>query len=1209
MKVIKAYSISLIKGCMSLCPGPYYLLLIFFLTFSFNVRLYPQDLPEYDEVVIFVGLQGYGGSEINCLVKDADLFIPVTDLFNFLRIKNDPSSDLETISGFFVNPEAKYVIDRTKNKITYQGKIFDLNVGDLIRTESNLFLRSTYFGKIFGLDCKFNFRALDVTVTSRLELPVIREMKQEEMRKNIARLKGEVRADTVIGRTYPLFQTGMADWSVYTSQEINGRSDTRVNLDLGAMIAGGEATASLYYNNSNTFNEKQQRYLWRYVNNDFSPLRQVIAGKIQTGAMSSIYNPVIGIQLTNTPTTYRRSFGTYTLADRTEPGWVVELYVNNVLVDFIKADASGFYTFQVPLVYGNSLVKLKFFGPWGEERTHEQTIVIPYNFLPEKTFEYIVSAGIVEDTAASRFSRASFNYGATRNLTLGGGAEYLSSISSQPFMPYVNASYRITNNFLVSGEYAPGVRAKGTLSYRLPSNMQLDIDYTWYDKEQKAIYYNYREERRAMLSVPIKIGKFTSFNRFSFNQIILPASKYTTGEWLISGSLFGVNTNLTTYAIFLGESDPYIYSNLSAAFRLPAAFTVMPQMQYSYNENKMLSAKMRIEKPVLKHGHLYISYEQNFRNDLRLAEAGMRYDFSFAQAGASIRRYDNRTSFIEYARGSLIHDRKTKYLGGDNRTNVGRGGITVAAFIDLNSNGRKDAGEPGAAGLNLRSSGGRIEISERDTVIRILGLEPYTSCFIELDPNSFDNVSWRLQKTTYNVIVDPDILKTIEVPVSITGEATGFVYIDEKGQRKGQGRMIVRFLDSKNTLAGTTLSEDDGYYSFFGLKPGIYTARIDTGQLKKLGMSSDPISRRFSIKGSIDGDIADGLDFTVRTLPADTTVKESVLPETPVATKDTSYLILHEMSEEVYTITEDSWAIQIGAFKSKEYAEGFKEMLERELGKEVQITVAGDYYRVRILDLPTRTEVDENVKKLNKLGFKELWIIHLLARQQQILLVPKTDSLAVVREIPLTEAEIAEMSLGAFRLRTEAAALSKGLSAPLTKKGIIEYRGRYYKLETPGQPILNPTILEAIDELLPDVGRFELRDEWYNPLRKMAVAEEPKSERMPITVEKAPVKSVQMVSVTSSLSGRLVYVEKPAATIPSVALQVAIFHKESQAIRAQKRIMSKLNLPVEIVKQWDYYHVLVTGFYSREETYPYYPELAGMGYPGITLIENFRRQK
>ncbi len=1211
MAGMKAYQVYLRSRSVPARSLPAIIALLTLLMIAGIMDLQAQSLPEYDEIAVTIEIPGLGAFEMDALIKNEQLYLPVINLFKFLKINTEPTSDLDVIKGYFSSPEATYIIDRKNQSVSYLGKSFDLAQDDIIKTETNIYLRAPWFGRIFGLDCNFSFRSLSVTLTPGIELPLIREMKQEEMRKNISKLRGDVKADTIIGRSYPAFKFGMADWGVYTSQEINGKADTRLNLALGSMIAGGEATASLYYNSSSPFDERQQRYLWRYVNNDFAPLRQVLAGKIQTGALSSLYNPVIGVQLTNTPTTYRRSFGTYLITDHTEPGWTVELYVNNILVDFVKADASGFFSFQVPLVYGNSLVKLKFFGPWGEERTREQNINIPYNFLPEKTLEYTLSAGIVEDSTASRFSRATVGYGVSRNLTVGGGAEYLSSVSDQPFMPFLNASYRLANNILVSGEYAPGVRAKGTLSYRLPSNIQFDLDYTWYDKEQKAILYNYREERKASLLIPLRIGKFSSFNRFSINQIILPSSKYTTGEWLITGSLLGVNANLTTYALFIEEVKPYVYSNMALVFKAPLGFTVMPQVQYSYSSNEVFSLKARLEKKVLRNGFMNISFERNFRNDMSLAEAGIRYDFSFAQAGASVRQYDDRTSFVQYARGSLVNDRKTKYLGADNRTNVGRGGISVIPFIDLNSNGHRDEGEPKAQGLNLRANGGRIEKRDRDTTIRILSLEPYTNCFIELDPNSFESISWRLRKTTYSVVVDPNILKTIEIPISVTGEATGYVKIDDGQIIRGQGRVIVRFSDDKSETVAVTLSENDGFYSYFGLNPGRYSVMIDTAHLRTLGMKSEPERIEFTIKGGIEGDVAGDLDFILTRIIKDTTAALPVLPVIPSPQADTSYLILHEMSEEVYTITEDSWAIQIGAFRSKEYAEGFKEMLERELGKEVQITVAGDYFRVRILDLKSRSEVDEYVTKLNKLGFRELWIIHLLARQQQIVLVSREDSLALVRTyepatgLPLTEEEIAAIGFEAFRLRSDAMALRKDLSAPLDRKRSFEPGGRYYVLETPDQPILDPEMLNAIRQLLPGFGEIDMSDEWVTPPLKIVPAEP--EEREVITVGKAPVIPFRTVSVTEKVPDNLAIEEKSAVKTPSVALQVAIYIKESQALKAQKKIMKKLNLPVEIVKQWEYYHVIVTGFHTREETYQFYPELAGLGYPGITLIENYRK--
>ncbi len=1213
MIVSKVYSGSNFKGGMLMAQVRRLKITIIILFILLPGKLISQDLPEYDEIPVSLEIPGVGGGEINALIKAEKLYLPVTDLFDFMKIRNVPSVGLETITGFFISPEATYEINRIENRILFQGKTFKLEDGDLIRTESNLYLKSSYFGKVFGLECIFNFRSLSVVVNTKLDLPVIREMRQEEMRRNLTRLKGETNADTVIGRNYPLFKFGMADWSAVSSQEINGKSDTRLNLSLGSMIAGGEGTAALYYSSTDPLSEKQQYYLWRYVNNDFAPLRQIMAGKIQANAVSSIYNPVVGVQLTNTPTTYRRSFGSYTLSDKTEPGWIVELYVNNVLVDYVKADASGFFNFEVPLVYGNSLVKLKFFGPWGEERTREQNINIPYNFLPEKTFEYTVSAGIVEDTLKSRFSRASLNYGVTRSLTLGGGAEYLSSVTSRPLMPYLNASLRVTNNLLLSGEYTLGVRTRGTLSYRLPSNIQFDLNYTLYAKDQKAIFYNYKEERKATVSMPLKIGKLSTFQRLSIYQIVLPASKYTTGEWLISGSLFGVNTNLTTYALFIDKVKPYLYSNLAFSLRLPAGFILMPQIQYGYTENKLFSAKARLEKHVFKQGYVNLSYEQNFRNNLKLAEAGFRYDFSFAQAGASVRQYDNKTSFTEYARGSLINDRKTRYFGVDNRPNVGRGGISVIAFLDLNNNGRKDPGEPKAYGLNLHSNSGRIEKSDRDTTIRILGLEPYTSCFIELDPNSFENISWRMAKQSYSVAVDPDILKLIEIPISIAGEANGSVVLESEGEKRGQGRIILNFFSTVNALIGKTITEDDGYYSYLGLAPGEYYVRVDTVQLHKLEMTSAPELRKFKISGGIEGDIADGLDFTLKNIPRDTTVAKQVTPEVPFVKKDTAYMTIHELTEEVYTITKDSWAIQIGAFKSKAYAEGFQRMLERELGKDVQITIAGDYYRVRILELPTREEVDETILKLNKLGFNELWIIHLLARQQERVLINREDSLArikeslIEREIPLSAADKANLEIGAFRLRSDAFALRKSLATPLNEKATVEPGGKYYKLQIPEEPILDQTVMEAIDKLLPSIGKVGLKDSWTIPVKREFVKEP--AERQPAEIQKAEIQHDTSLNVVRETTSRFALKEKPAIPEANIALQVALYHSESQALRAQKKIMSKLHLPVEIVKQWDYYHVIVTGFHTREETIEYYPELAGMGFPGITLIENYKSQK
>ncbi len=1151
--------------------------LILFTLLLFPVqRIFAQEETVYDEIPVFLEFPRVGGFEISAVIMEEDLFLPITDLFDFLKIRNVPAPGLESISGFFISQEADFVISRTDNLIRYQEKTFNLEPGDLIRTEFNLYLRSTYFGKVFGLDCIFNFRSLSVKIVSKLELPLIREMRMEEMRRNLTRLKGEVKADTTVKRSYPLFRMGMADWSAIATQEIEGNTDTRLNLALGAMIAGGEATASLTYNSIDPFSEKQQYYLWRYVDNDFKAVRQVMAGKIATMSTSTIYNPVIGVQFTNTPTTYRRSFGSYTLSDRTEPNWIVELYVNNVLIDYIKADASGFFKFEVPLVYGNSIVQLKFFGPWGEERVREQNINIPFNFLPKNTFEYKVSAGLVEDSLFSRFSRVSLNYGVSRRLTVGSGIEYLSSVVSGPAMPYFNASWSILKNILLSGEYTYGVRSKGTLSYRLPSNIQLDLNYTRYDKDQKAISFNYREEKRATVSLPVKIRTFSSFQRISLYQIVLPASKYTTGEWMFTGSVFGVSTNLTTYALFLEGTNPYVYSNLSLSLRLPAKFILMPQTQYSYTHKEFLSAKLVVEKHLMENAFLNLSLEQNFSNNYRMAELGFRYNFSFAQTGLSVRQSNKRTSLVEYARGSLIYDKKTGYLGGDNQFNVGKGGISVIPFLDINTNGLRDPGEPKAYGLNLRANGGRIEKSERDTTIRILGLEPYSSCFIELDENSFENISWRLPIRTLSVAVDPNILKHIEIPVNVVGEASGSVTLDKKGEISGQGRIIMRFSGKNHKLSGTTLTEEDGYYSWFGLVPGNYTVAPDTSQLRKLGMVSEPQTIDFKVTAGLDGEIIDGLDFKLRMLITDTTGTEE--PKVTVVTrKDSSYIIVHEVVQELITISKDSYAIQLGAFRNKANAEVLRRNLEKLLGRKVEIIIEDNFYKVRINEIETRKEVDEIISVLHKNGITELWVISLKAKQQQMILTEKQDSLLRVDEI----------------------------------KTFLPFGDEFYKLKLPGDPLLDPTILEMM-EIKPGISKPVFSD--IRHIRVQLNEELPAKENTESSIDSRQIITLGRVEAafefpsfaehhfrTAILETKL---EKPIIRPePTISLQVAVYQKQSQALQAKRRITSKLKLPVEIVQQWEYYKVIITGFHTREETYKYYPELAGIGYPNITLIE------
>ncbi|MFX1704537.1 hypothetical protein PV783_11315 [Chitinophaga sp. CC14] len=835
--------------------------------------------PVFYETSVFVVVQGIGGAEIPAVINNDSAYLSITDIFNFLKIRNTASPHMDSVYGFFINENAPFLVDRKNNVIHYQNRIIPLNKDDIVSTETALYLKTGLYATVFGLQCKFSFRSLSVKLETRQELPAIREMRQEMMRRNISRLKGELKADTIIGPRRPMFSIGMADWSVVATQRPEGGAgNTWLNLAMGGVVLGGETNVSLNYNNYakqqlpyshdsvliKPFDQRQQYYRWRYVNNDNSALRQIIAGKIFTPSTASLFDPVVGVQFTNTPTSYRRSYGSYTLSDFTDPGWTVELYVNNALVDYTTADAAGFFTFQVPLVYGNSVVRLRFYGPWGEERSREENISIPFNFLPLHEFEYTASAGMVEDGHQSIFSRVQMNYGLSRNVTVGGGMEYLSSITTGKAMPFVMASARVGSSLLLAGDYTYGVRGRGILTYRMPSNLQFELFYTRYKKGQQAIIYNFVEERKFIISKPFLAKKFSFFNRVTLNQIILPETKYTTAEWLLSGAIFRVGVSVNTYAIFIKPEPPFVYTNLALTYRLPGEILITPQVQYEYNSNSLMAVRCELGKYLFRHGYMNVSYERNYKSNITNVGIGLRYDFAFSQIGFSAWKGTNMTTLVESARGSLIYDDKTNFAGFSNRTSVGTGGVVLLPFLDLNANGRRDPGEPKAYGLKTNCNGGRIIQNRHDTTIRIVNMEPYEYYFIELGKNSFDNVAWQVKKPAISVAIDPNQMKLVEVPVVIMGEVSGKVLLEEENVTKGIGRLSIGFYKNDSTLVARTQTEADGFFNYMGLPPGTYTVKIDPVQLQKLGMTATPVKLPLTIRLRMEGDVVDGLEFRLR---------------------------------------------------------------------------------------------------------------------------------------------------------------------------------------------------------------------------------------------------------------------------------------------------------------------------------------------------------
>jgi len=423
-----------------------------------------------------------------------------------------------------------------------------------------------------------------------------------------------------------------------------------------------------------------------------------------------------------------------------------------------------------------------------------------------------------------------------------------------------------------------------------------------------------------------------------------------------------VNVNLTGFANWIDGSTPFISSNVAAGIRLGQGFNVRTQTQFDVTNYDIISYRVELEKRISRHGYLSANYEENLRASASNVSMSFRYDLPFAQANMS-NRYGNKvTTTTQGARGSLAFSSGKGYVHTDNRSALGRGGITIVPFLDINHNGRQDNGEPLVEGLNARLNGGRVLTRVSDTLTRIIELEPYTSYLLELQEVGFENIAWQLRLKNMSVYVDPNQFKTIEIPVLPMGEINGMVYIQRNGTMRGIGRVLINIYTEDGNLMKKIMTESDGYYTFLGMPPGSYYAMIDPGQRKRASMSDD-----------------DDADQNTENIADDTKIEETktdpeiIEQQTETTTESEQEEALQENKSppkpEQLDVGAGSYYVQVGAFNTETEAVERKAVIDSVFNYPTGIIFEDNFYKLRLGYFSRKADADACYRELIEKGY------------------------------------------------------------------------------------------------------------------------------------------------------------------------------------------------------------------------------------------------
>lgn len=840
-------------------------LMLFFSTLSYaqekNIKKQTETPITYEEILVSVFIDNVGSFDLNVLYSDKELvYIPIEDLFKPLQIAYKFDATKDIIDGFINLESNQYKVDFLPKKITIGTKIVTFQ-DELIKELGVIYLESSKFKEVFGIDLAFNFRSLSIKLKADFELPIVKQARIQKMQNNISKVKGDIIADTIINRSYHLFKFGTLDWNIAAYQNWNKSTTNIIGLGIGTELLFGEANISANFTNQYKFNNRQLNYHWRWIDNTKSIIKQAQIGKISAQSISSLTAPLIGATIRNAPTTIRKATGNYTINEFTEPNWKVELYINNVLVDFTTADAAGNYKFKVPIIYGYTTLKFKFYGPMGEERVEERVTNVPYTVMPTKEFEYGITAGVLQDSTNGKFGKGEFFYGLSRKLTIGGGIEYLSSITENKAIPFAKTTYQPFSKLTLNAEYAHGVRSRGLLNYYVSRDILLEIDYANYVEGQQATLFNASEELKAKLSVPFSYQKFNGYLKLDYSQLKYTSFNYNNANILLSANYKQLNANTSAQLNWINQQTPFMLNDFALSYRLKNNIIIRPSFKSNLMDQKLISYKAEVEKSSYI-GHFTVSYEKNKLAKDHFINVSFKYDLPFARVNTVATHIKGNFTTSESAHGSIAFGGGNHYIHTSNNSSIGKGGLLLYPFLDINQNGIFDKGETLVKLSNVKIAGGRALYSKKDFIIRIPDLNAFTNYTLTFSDVDLENISWRFKHNTYEVLIDPNQFKRIDIPINIMGEISGMVSNKVQNTLKGAARISVKiYPKNSDEVVAETLSESDGYIYFLGLKPGDYSACIDKVQLENLKLTANPSCREFTIKPLIDGDIVEGINF------------------------------------------------------------------------------------------------------------------------------------------------------------------------------------------------------------------------------------------------------------------------------------------------------------------------------------------------------------
>lgn len=355
------------------------------------------------ELILRVTMPPFLLSEAMIAFQDGPrYYLPVMEMSEMLYFSIDGDVGRGYVSGWFLSEENSFVIDVQRGEVTLRGEKMPLGADDYVIDEmfdDDIFISYELLNRIWPVDFAIDLSRLEIVVSSEEKLPFQLALEREGRRSRATgrgaqrRVPPHERTDLPFkSNPYKALSLPFIDleqqlrWSE-RSQSVASQTSFNATHDLAGMSASYSGTLNVQDGNVQRPGSIRFQATRQAFGDETMPLgvKQVMAGDVRAPMRRLVGNAVSGrgVQLSNEPVERFVEFDQLTVRGEGLPGYEVELYRNEQLIDFGEVDETGEYLFEnVPLNVGNNTVRVMLYGPQGQIEERVETFEISGGLLP-----------------------------------------------------------------------------------------------------------------------------------------------------------------------------------------------------------------------------------------------------------------------------------------------------------------------------------------------------------------------------------------------------------------------------------------------------------------------------------------------------------------------------------------------------------------------------------------------------------------------------------------------------------------------------------------------------------------------------------------------------------------------------------------------------------------------------------------------------------